>query len=249
MRSRSRLGGELRPASTSPVRSRSPTRRQCRSRSRSRAARSACDDDVGQGGAKKQLDLVQAWNDGSTPARAGGAGRIGWFQNNGFAEFRWVKLSKASTKLDASWHTSGADALPAAADRPALRGFCPAFSRAAAVRQPVSSLRGRVGGHRHDPESPYHDDSRALPWRPSRQQVWLDRESPPPRPEALAPASRQVGTSHASTHSVRLAGTWCTMGIRPIRRCRLATTSRVESLSQSPGSGGEFCAVKQALTA
>ncbi len=64
-------------------------------------------DDVGQGGARKQLDLVQAWNDGSTPGWWGWwSWPYWWFQNNGFAEFRWVvKLeANASVKLDASWH-------------------------------------------------------------------------------------------------------------------------------------------------
>ncbi len=64
-------------------------------------------DDVGQGGSKAQLDVVQVWS---------GADRASWwsswnwphwwFRQNGFGEVRWtVELQPgASAKLDASWH-------------------------------------------------------------------------------------------------------------------------------------------------
>jgi hypothetical protein len=64
-------------------------------------------DAVGQDGSKKQLDLVQAWHGGPAPGWWGWwSWPYWWFQNNGFAEFRWtVKLEPgASTKLEASWH-------------------------------------------------------------------------------------------------------------------------------------------------
>jgi len=64
-------------------------------------------DEAGQGGGKKQLDIVQAWNGGAVPGWWGSwSWPYWWFQHNGFAEFRWtVKLEAgASTKLDASWH-------------------------------------------------------------------------------------------------------------------------------------------------
>jgi len=64
-------------------------------------------DEVGQGGTKAQLDLVQLWSDAHRPGWwAWWSWPYWWFRWNGFAEFTWkVKLEPgASTKLDASWH-------------------------------------------------------------------------------------------------------------------------------------------------
>lgn len=64
-------------------------------------------DEVGQGGDKKQLDLVSAWSSGPTTVWWGWwSWPHWWFQHNGFAEFRWqVKLEPgATTKLEAGWH-------------------------------------------------------------------------------------------------------------------------------------------------
>ncbi|MBK8098246.1 MAG: hypothetical protein IPK26_14135 [Planctomycetes bacterium] len=64
-------------------------------------------DAIGQDGSNKQLDLVQAWQDGGAPGWwSWWNWPYWWFQHNGFAEFRWtVKLAPgAATKLEASWH-------------------------------------------------------------------------------------------------------------------------------------------------
>ncbi len=64
-------------------------------------------DEVGQDGAKRQLDLAQAWRGTPLPAWWGWwSWPYWWFQHNGVAEFRWtVQLAPgASTKLDATWH-------------------------------------------------------------------------------------------------------------------------------------------------
>ena len=64
-------------------------------------------DDVGQDGAKTQLDLVQLWNDDDRPQWWGWWGwPHWWFRWNGFGEFRWnVTLEPgAATKLEANWH-------------------------------------------------------------------------------------------------------------------------------------------------
>lgn len=64
-------------------------------------------DEVGQGGSRRQLDLLAAWSSGPrTVWWSWWNWPYWWFQHNGFAEFRWVvKLEPgASTKLDAGWH-------------------------------------------------------------------------------------------------------------------------------------------------
>jgi len=64
-------------------------------------------DEVGQDGAKAQLDLVQLWNDADRPQWWGWWGwPHWWFRWNGFGEFRWnVKLQPgAAVTVDARWH-------------------------------------------------------------------------------------------------------------------------------------------------
>jgi hypothetical protein len=63
-------------------------------------------DTVGQGGAAKQLDLVQAWPDERPMWWGWWNWPHWWFRHNGFAEFRWTVTIPAggTTKLDASWH-------------------------------------------------------------------------------------------------------------------------------------------------
>lgn len=64
-------------------------------------------DSVGQGGAQKQLDLVQAWSGGaSSPWWGWWSWPYWWFQHNGFAEFRWTTTLPAGgeAQLDAAWH-------------------------------------------------------------------------------------------------------------------------------------------------
>ncbi len=64
-------------------------------------------DDVGQGGSKRQLDLVQAWYGSAQPGWWGWWNwPHWWFVHNGFGEFRWqVELAAgATTKLESSWH-------------------------------------------------------------------------------------------------------------------------------------------------
>ena len=64
-------------------------------------------DTVGQDGAQKQLDLVQAWQGGSTSPWWGWWNwPHWWFQRNGFAEFRWTATLPpgGEAKFDAGWH-------------------------------------------------------------------------------------------------------------------------------------------------
>ena len=64
-------------------------------------------DTVGQGGAQKQLDLVQAWQGGSAnPWWGWWSWPHWWFQHNGFAEFRWTATvpSGGEATFDAGWH-------------------------------------------------------------------------------------------------------------------------------------------------
>jgi len=64
-------------------------------------------DTVGQGGAQKQLDLVQAWQGGSTnPWWGWWSWPHWWFQHNGFAEFRWTATVPpgGEATFDAGWH-------------------------------------------------------------------------------------------------------------------------------------------------
>ena len=64
-------------------------------------------DAVGQGGAQKQLDLVQAWQGGSGSAWWGWwSWPHWWFQRNGFAEFRWTATLPpgGEAKFEAAWH-------------------------------------------------------------------------------------------------------------------------------------------------
>lgn len=64
-------------------------------------------DTVGQGGTQKQLDLVQAWQGGSTsPWWGWWSWPHWWFQRNGFAEFRWTATVPAGgeAKFEAGWH-------------------------------------------------------------------------------------------------------------------------------------------------
>jgi hypothetical protein len=64
-------------------------------------------DTVGQGGAQKQLDLVQAWQGGSAnPWWGWWSWPHWWFQHNGFAEFRWTATVApgGEATFDAGWH-------------------------------------------------------------------------------------------------------------------------------------------------
>ncbi|MFN7671835.1 MAG: hypothetical protein ACK5S5_15430 [Planctomycetota bacterium] len=64
-------------------------------------------DTIGQGGAQKQLDLVQAWQGGSAnPWWGWWSWPHWWFQHNGFAEFRWTATvpSGGEATFDAGWH-------------------------------------------------------------------------------------------------------------------------------------------------
>jgi len=64
-------------------------------------------DSIGQGGAQKQLDLVQAWQGGSeNPWWGWWSWPHWWFQHNGFAEFRWTATVApgGEATFDAGWH-------------------------------------------------------------------------------------------------------------------------------------------------